>query len=38
MENFIQLNKSDVLRLGIRTSEGNDTGEFLEFDFVLFFL
>ena len=31
-ENFIQLNKSDVLRLGIRTDEGKDTGEYLEFD------
>ena len=31
-ENFIQLNKSDVLRLGIRTEEGKDTGEYLEFD------
>ena len=32
MENFIQLNKSDVLRLGIRTEDGKDTGEYLEFD------
>ena len=31
-DNFIQLNKSDVLRLGIRTDEGKDTGEYLEFD------
>jgi len=31
-ENYIQLNKSDVLRLGIRTEEGVDTGEYLEFD------
>ena len=31
-ENFIQLGKSDVLRLGIRTEDGKDTGEFLEFD------
>ena len=31
-ENYIQLNKSDVLRLGIRTEEGVDTGNFLEFD------
>lgn len=31
-ENFIQLNKSDVLRLGIRTEDGKDTGEYLEFD------
>lgn len=34
MENnkFITLGKSDVLRLGIRTDEGIETGEFLEFD------
>lgn len=31
-ENFIQLGKSDVLRLGIRTEDGKDTGEYLEFD------
>lgn len=31
-DNFIQLNKSDVLRLNIRTHEGKETGEFLEFD------
>ena len=31
-DNFIQLNKSDVLRLEIRTEDGKDTGEFLEFD------
>lgn len=31
-DNFIQLGKSDVLRLGIRTNEGKDTGEYLEFD------
>ena len=31
-ENFIQLNKSDVLRLGIRTEDGKETGEYLEFD------
>lgn len=30
-DNFIQLKKSDVLRLGIRTEEGKDTGEYLEF-------
>lgn len=29
---YIQLNKSDVLRLGIRTEDGKDTGEYLEFD------
>ena len=32
MENFIQLKKDDVLRLGIKTSDGKDTGEVLEFD------
>jgi len=31
-ENYIQLKKSDVLRLGIRDEEGKDTGEFLEFN------
>lgn len=31
-DNFIQLKKSDVLRLGIKTDEGVDTGEYLEFD------
>lgn len=31
-DNFIQLNKSDVLRLQIRTEDGKDTGEYLEFD------
>ena len=31
-DNFIQLGKSDVLRLGIKTDEGVDTGEYLEFD------
>jgi len=31
-DNFIQLNKSDVLRLGIRTEDGKDTGEYLVFD------
>ena len=32
MENFIQLKKDDVLRLGIKTDDGKDTGEVLEFD------
>ncbi len=34
MENnkFVTLGKSDVLRLGIRTEDGIETGEFLEFD------
>ena len=31
-DNFIKLNKSDVLRLGIQTEDGKDTGEYLEFD------
>lgn len=31
-DNYIQLNKSDILRLEIRTSEGESTGEYLEFD------
>ena len=31
-DNFIKLNKTNVLRLGIKTEEGKDTGEFLEFD------
>ena len=32
MDNIIKLNKDDVLRLGIVDSEGNDTGECLEFN------
>lgn len=31
-DNFIQLGKSDVLRLNIRTEDGKETGECLEFD------
>ena len=31
-ENFIQLKKDNILRIGIKDSEGNDTGEHLEFD------
>ena len=31
-DNFIQLGKSDVLRLEIRTEDGKSTGEFLEFN------
>lgn len=31
-DNFIQLGKSNVLHLEIRTQDGKDTGEFLEFD------
>lgn len=30
--NYIQLNKDNILRLGIKDSEGNDTGEMLQFD------
>lgn len=32
IDNFIQLNKSNVLRLGIKTDKGEDTNEYLEFD------
>ena len=32
MEHFIQLEKDNILRLPIKTSEGKETGEFLEFD------
>lgn len=32
MDNFIKLNKDDVLRLGIKTNDGKDTGEYLEFN------
>lgn len=31
-DNFIQLNKGNVLTLKIRTAEGKETGEVLEFD------
>lgn len=31
-DNFIQLNKDGILRLGIKTADGKDTGEHLEFD------
>lgn len=31
-ENFVQLNKNDVLRLKIRTEDGKETGEELVFD------
>lgn len=31
-ENYIQLNKDNILRLKIRDAEGNDTGNVLEFD------
>lgn len=32
MENFIQLKKDNILRFGIKTADGVDTGEYLEFD------
>lgn len=32
MENVVKLNKDDILRLKIQTSEGKDTGEVLEFN------
>lgn len=31
-DNFIKLEESDVLRLPIKTKDGEDTGEYLEFD------
>lgn len=31
-ESFIQLKKDSILRIGIKDSEGKDTGEHLEFD------
>lgn len=31
-DNFIKLNKDNILRLGIKTNEGKDTGEHLEFN------
>ncbi len=31
-DNFIQLKKDNILRLGIKTEDGVDTGEVLEFD------
>lgn len=32
MDNFIQLKKDNILRIGIKTADGKDTGEHLEFD------
>lgn len=32
MEDFIQLKKSNILKIGIKDAEGKDTGEHLEFD------
>lgn len=32
MEDFIQLKKDNILRIGIRDAQGKDTGEHLEFD------
>lgn len=31
-DNFIKLNESDILRLEIRTNDGESTGQYLEFD------
>lgn len=31
-ENFVQLKKDNILRIGIKDADGNDTGEHLEFD------
>lgn len=32
MDNFIQLKKDNILRIGIKTADGKETGEHLEFD------
>lgn len=32
MDKFIQLKKDNILRIGIKTSDGTETGEHLEFD------
>ena len=32
MDNFIQLKKDNILRIGIKTVDGKETGEHLEFD------
>ena len=32
MQDFIQLKKTNILKIGIKDAEGNDTGEHLEFD------
>lgn len=32
MADFIQLKKDNILRIGIKDTDGNDTGEHLEFD------
>lgn len=32
MKDFIQLKKDNILRIGIKDSDGNDTGNHLEFD------
>lgn len=32
MENFVQLKKDNIFRVGIKDSNGNDTGNHLEFD------
>lgn len=32
IDNYIQLTKNDVLKIGIKDENGNDTGNYLEFD------
>lgn len=32
MDNFIQLKKDNILKIGIKDADGNDTGNHLEFD------
>lgn len=32
MDNYIQLKKNNVIKIGIKDAEGNDTGNYLEFD------
>lgn len=38
MEDFIQLKKSNILKIGIKDADGKDTGEHLEFDLEDIFL
>lgn len=32
IDNYIQLAKRDILKIGIKDAEGNDTGNYIEFD------
>lgn len=32
MENFIKLKENNIIKIGIKTVDGKDTGEYLEFD------